>query len=630
MPIVLSIYNKSNTLYKTEDITPLTVISIGRHRYNNVQLADSKVSRFHAALFHEGDDRYFLQDLGSRNGLLINGGKRDYGAIMIGDKIEIGGFTLIIQKETKKTRQKEHKVTIFEDVTVNGEKTFYSPVNVQDHISKQTLDPDSLLIMYRITHLINRSFGFEESLQSIAEELFKTFNIDRVLIIMLDDNNKNINCLANASQGGSKVKISRTLINYILKNKQILIVEDVPSDEKFKLDGSPIKSVLEMEMKAVVCIPLKCDGEIKGILYMDCFKARRLFEDKDLHLLAAIGEEVSMLIERNTLYNRVRNEKAILENMLSTRDIVIGNSPAIKDILIRANRIAKTDITVLLTGETGTGKGNLARFIHRNSGRKDKPFIEINCSAIPENLLESELFGHKKGSFTHATEERIGKLVYANGGTVFLDEIGDLSLMHQAKLLKVIEDKIVTPLGSNTSVPVDVRIIAATNKNIEKEIKGGRFRQDLYARFTIPLHLSPLRERKEDIPLLAGYFLKILRPQHNPNIKRLSNKSVNLLQDYAWPNNIRELNSSIIRALVECHEHQTLLSPDLFRLASKKDEFKSLKDIEKEYIIKVLKYTNCNKEKSAKILKIAKQTLYNKWNEYKLTDYFNDECPSKN
>jgi len=630
MQKVLSIYNKSNTLYKTEDITPFTVISIGRHRYNNVQLVDSKVSRFHVALFYEDEDKYFFQDLGSRNGLRINGEKRDYGTIIIGDKIEIGDFTLILQKQAKKAKSKEHKITIFEDVANNVDKTFYSPVNVQENMTNQILDPESLLIMYRITHLANLSFGFEESLQLIAEELFKAFNPDRVLIMALDDTIEGLNCLANASREDGKVKISRTMLNYLLKNKQILITEDALSDEKFKVGGKTVKSLLEMKMKAVVFIPLKWDGEITGILYMDSFKDRKLFEDKDLQLLALIGEELSMLIGRNTLYKRVRNERAILENILSTRAVVIGNSPAIKDILIKADRIAKTDITVLITGETGTGKGNLAKLMHRNSNRKDKPFVEINCSAIPDSLLESELFGHKKGSFTHATEERIGKLVYANGGTVFLDEIGDLSLTHQAKLLKVIEDKIVTPLGANTSVPVDVRIIAATNKDIEKEIKDGKFRQDLYARFTIPLHMPPLRERKEDLPLLLGYFLKILRPQHNPAIKRLSNKSVDLLQDYNWPNNIRELHSSIIRALVECPEHQSILSPDLFNLVSKKDEFKNLEEIEKEYIIKVLRYTNCNKEKAARILNIAKQTLYNKWDEYRLEDYFKEEYTSKN
>ena len=544
MRTVLSIYNKGQTLHKIEDITLLTVVSIGRYRYNNIQLSDSKVSRFHAALFYEDEEKYFFQDLGSQNGLLINGEKRDYGLVIVGDKIEMGDFTLILQKQAKKAKSKEHKIAISEDSAENAATTAFSPVAFQEHLIDRKLDPEGLFVLYRITHLANLSSDFEELLQLIAEELYKAFKPDRVLIVALENNGERLNCLAKAQREDVEVRISRTMLNYLRENKQILVTEDALADEKFKVRGKTAKSVLELKMKAAVCIPLKWDGEIRGILYMDSFKARKLFEDKDLQLLVLIGEELSMLIERNILYKTIKDAKAVLENLLAARDVVIGNSPAIKDILIKAGRIAKTDITILITGETGTGKGNLAKLLHRNSKRKDKPFVEINCSAIPDNLLESELFGHKKGSFTHATEDRIGKLVYANGGTVFLDEIGDLSLMHQAKLLKVIEDKIVTPVGANTSVPVDVRIIAATNKDIEKEIRDSKFRQDLYARFTIPIHLPPLRDRKEDIPLLAGYFLKILRPQHNPAIKKLSNKSVDLLQNYDWPNNIRESHTS--------------------------------------------------------------------------------------
>jgi two-component system response regulator HydG len=632
MQILLIIY-KENILQRTEDITLHKVISIGRHKFNDIILPDPsyKVSRFHAALFYEDEDKYFLQDLGSQNGLLINGEKRDYGPVIVGDKIEIGDFTLVFQKQAKKVKSKEHKVLITADDADNAAKTDFSPIVVQTQkIDRLRLNPEGLFVLYRISHLANSSSDITESLQLIVDELYKTFKPCRVFVALLENKGEGINCLSKTPRENVEVKISRTMLNYLLENKQILVTEDALADEKFKIHGRTAKSVLELKMKAVACIPLKWDGEIRGILYMDSFKDKRLFEDKDLQLFALIGEEISVLIERNILYKTIKEEKTVLEKMLAAREVLIGNAPAIKDILIKAGRIAKTDVTVLITGETGTGKGNLAKLLHKSSNRRDKSFVEINCSAIPESLLESELFGHKKGSFTHATEDRIGKFVFANGGTVFLDEIGDLSLAHQAKLLKVIEDKDVSPVGSNTSVPVDVRIIAATNKDIEKEISEGKFRQDLYARFTIPIRLPPLRERKEDIPLLAGYFLKTLRPQHNPAIKRLSNKSIDHLMNYDWPNNIRELYSSVIRALVEAPERQSILSPDLLQLGARRTEFKHLEEIEKEHIIKVLRYTNCNKEKTAKILGIAKQTLYNKWEEYELGAYLGDECSSKN
>ncbi len=519
MQTVLSIHNKGHTFQKIEDITLLRVVSIGRHRYNNIHLTDSKVSRFHAALFYEGEDKYFLQDLGSQNGLLINGEKRDYGPVIVGDKIEIGEFTLVLQKQAKKAKSKKYKISITADDAGSAAKTSFSPVAVHSHgIDRLMFDSEGLFVLYRISHLANSTSDLEESLQLIVEELYEVFKPERVFIALLENNGAVINCLAKTPREDVEVKISRTMLNYLLENKQILVTEDALTDGKFKVHGRTAKSVLELKMKAVVCIPLKCGGEIRGILYMDYFNNKVLFQDKDLQLFALIGEELSALIARDSLYKAVIDEKAVLEEKLEMKEMVIGNTPAIKDIMRKAGNVLDTDITVLITGETGTGKGNLAKYIHKSSSRKDKPFIKINCSSIPENLLESELFGHERGAFTGA-EKRIGKIVLADGGTLFLDEIGELSFAHQAKLLDVLDDKVVWPIGAQKPISVDVRIIAATNKNLEEEIKKGAFRQDLFARLKRRrLHIPPLRERKEDIPLLAGYFLSILRPKYGLGI----------------------------------------------------------------------------------------------------------------
>ncbi|MBU4010573.1 MAG: sigma-54 dependent transcriptional regulator, partial [Proteobacteria bacterium] len=295
------------------------------------------------------------------------------------------------------------------------------------------------------------------------------------------------------------------------------------------------------------------------------------------------------------------------------------------DIMHKAGNVLDTDITVLITGETGTGKGNLAKFIHKSSSRKYKPFIKINCSSIPENLLESELFGHERGAFTGA-EKRIGKIVLADGGTLFLDEIGELSFAHQAKLLDVLDDKVVWPIGAKKLISIDIRIIAATNKNLEEEIKKGTFRQDLFARLKMRrLHIPPLRERKEDIPLLAGYFLSILRPKYGLGIKRLSNKSMNFIIRYDWPENVRELNDAILIAITNHPNRHNMslpntLSPDHFELGRSNEKLKSLDEVEKEYIIKVLRHARGNKERSAKILGIVKETLYNKLEKYRINE----------
>lgn len=625
MQTILSVYN-GELLQKKIDITLLKVVSIGRHKYNNIQLPDSKISRFHAALFYEEDGNYFLQDLGSQNGLLINGERSDFGHVSIEDKIYIGDFTLVLQEQAKKIKSKEHKIAISEDIADNPVKTIFSPVDFQIlKINRSLLDAEALFLLYRISHLSNASSQLAESLQLIVDELYKTFKPDRVLIAALNNNGEGLDFLAKAAGGTAEAKISRTMLTYLLEKKQILIAEDALTDENFKVDGGTAKSVLQLKMKSVLCIPLKWRGEIRGILYMDCFSNKVLFQHKDLQLFALIGDEISKLIARDAFYKTVIDKKAVLEEKLEMTEMVIGNTPVIRDIMRKAGNVLDTDITVLITGETGTGKGNLAKFIHKSSSRKDKPFIKINCSSIPEKLLESELFGHERGAFTGA-EKRIGKIVLADGGTLFLDEIGELSFAHQAKLLDVLDDKIVWPIGAQKPISVDVRIIAATNKNLEEEMKKGAFRHDLFARLKRRcLHIPPLRERKEDIPLLAGYFLSILRPKYGMGIKRLSNKSMDLLNQHDWPENVRELNDAILIAITNHPGRHNvalsnILSPDLFELGRANEKLKSLDQVEEEYIIKVLRHTRGNKERSAKILGIVKETLYNKLEKYRIDE----------
>ncbi|MBU4009640.1 MAG: FHA domain-containing protein, partial [Proteobacteria bacterium] len=325
MQTIISIY-KGIALQKNEDITLLKVISIGRHRYNNIQLADSKISRFHAVLFYEDEDKYLLQDLGSQNGLLVNGVRSDFGPVSIGDKIDIGDFTLVLQKQTKKS--KKHKIAIYEDITDNPAKTAFSPVTLQTQkINRSLLDADGLFVLYRICHIANASSELSESLQLIVDELYKIFKPDRVLVAALENNGEGLNCLAKVPGEDTEVKISRTMLTHLLEKKQIIITEDALSDENFKVGGRTAKSILQLKVKSVVCIPLKWDAEIGGVLYMDCFNNKILSKDKDLQLFALIGEELSVLIARDSLYKTVIDEKAVLEEKLEMKELVIGNTP---------------------------------------------------------------------------------------------------------------------------------------------------------------------------------------------------------------------------------------------------------------------------------------------------------------
>ncbi len=328
--------------------------------------------------------------------------------------------------------------------------------------------------------------------------------------------------------------------------------------------------------------------------------------------------------------NAVNQRRLVAENLqlrqkvdeLSLQDEIVGESPQIRKILEMIDDVAKTDATVLIRGESGTGKELIAQAIHVKSNRRYFPIISINCGGLTETLLEDELFGHEKGAFTGAQYKRKGKLEMANGGTVFFDEIGNISIKMQMDLLRVIETKQFTPLGSNKVVHVDFRVIAATNTDLEKEVAEKRFREDFYYRLNVfSIYVPPLRERPQDIPLLAHYFLRRYARSMNKNVSDISPEAMNVLTQYDWPGNIRELRNTIERALVVVGrknriELEDINLPHFSKGALARGE--SLEELEKAHIQRILDQTNWNISRSAEILKIDRVTLYNKIKKYQL------------
>lgn len=299
-------------------------------------------------------------------------------------------------------------------------------------------------------------------------------------------------------------------------------------------------------------------------------------------------------------------------------DEIVGDSKEIKGILYIAERIATSDAAVMIYGESGTGKELVARFIQNNSRRKEKKFVAINCAAIPGELLENELFGHKKGAFTDAKEDYTGKFGYANGGTIFLDEIGEMSLALQSKLLRVLAMKEYEPVGSTEVFKADVRIIAATNKNLLELIKENKFREDLYYRLNVvPITIPPLRDRSGDIEVLANYFLKIYNKKNNKSIKGFTPGSIDMLNSYKWPGNVRELQNVIERAVILCNIDfitvEFISISDKAGLLKSNNKIKNLKDalndFKKNYIIQILEKNNWNQTKTAKDLDIQRTYL---------------------
>lgn len=336
-------------------------------------------------------------------------------------------------------------------------------------------------------------------------------------------------------------------------------------------------------------------------------------------------DELGLMIKKLVEHRARKQENIFLKEEYEIRtrfESMIGQSKVMQDLFRLIEDIRDVNSSVLITGETGTGKGLAAKAIHSNSRFRNGPFVSVNCGAIPKHIMESELFGHRKGAFTDAKETRKGRLEMASGGTLFLDEIGEISMRMQVDLLQVLEDKIFYKVGGTQPITADFRVIAATNADLEKAIKDRIFREDLYYRLNvISFTMPPLRERKEDIPLLAEHFLKKFTQEVNRGVERISRDAMDELMLYEWPGNVRELSNAVERAVVVCRT-RTITPPDLPIGASREEELKtryfSLDDVEKEHILKVLIQTGWNISKSSAILGIDRSTLYNKINRYEL------------
>lgn len=340
-------------------------------------------------------------------------------------------------------------------------------------------------------------------------------------------------------------------------------------------------------------------------------------------------DELLIKIQRLFESKRLISENRILRRELQRNydfSELIGKSLSMKKVFDTIKMVAETDSTILITGNSGTGKELVARAIHYNSKRSNKPFLAINCGAISENLIESELFGHKKGAFTGAVSDKEGYMKAADGGTLFLDEISEMPLNLQVKLLRVLQEKEITPVGTTYTIPVDVRFIASSNKNLLEEVKNGKFREDLYYRLNVvEINLPSLKERKEDIPFLVDHFINKYRTQFGKNVKGITNHALKMLMNYDWKGEVRELENIIERAIIFCQNEyigpedipqhiQNLIDLSIPEKVGSLNELVS--KVEKDYITKVLQANNFDKEKVAQVLDLGLSTLYRKIKEY--------------
>ncbi len=516
------------------------------------------------------------------------------------------------------SKEKETQVEV--SIDAKRKDLLHLPPEIKD-LKEIRKSEERLVTLYKISSDIGAIRHLPQLLAQVMDHIFKAIKADRGFIMLLDKATGELTPVAihKKEKDDEEMAISRTIIREVLEKRRALLTSDAMSDLRFKDKAS----VRLYNIRSAMCVPLLCGEEILGVISVDTKASVNLFSEDDLKLLTAIGTQAGMAIENLRLQEELRRENRSLREALTLKHNIVGESPKVKEVLQFISKVAPTDATILLRGESGTGKELVARAIHYNSPRRDKPIVCINCAALTETLLESELFGHEKGAFTGATSRRIGRFELADGGTIFLDEIGEIPPPTQVKLLRVLEQQEFERVGGAKTIKVNVRILAATNKDLEKAIKEGKFREDLYYRLkVIQLELPPLRERKKDIPVLAGHFLKVYSQEAGRKIPELSPEALNLLLNYPWPGNVRELKNTMERAIV-LGKGGTILPEHLpteihWPQKEVKGEKVALADAEKEHILRVLEHTGWSKAKAASLLKISRPTLDRKLKLYQI------------
>jgi transcriptional regulator with GAF, ATPase, and Fis domain len=407
-------------------------------------------------------------------------------------------------------------------------------------------------------------------------------------------------------------QLSDSIVAKVVKTLKPVIISDAMNDEEFA--GS--KSIMKLRLTSVICVPLLDRGKLIGLIYVGNDSIVDLFQPETMQILTVFAAQASLIVANALLLDHLRVDNRQLSQRLEQIRFgeIVGTSGPMQEVFKKVEKVASTDISVLITGETGTGKELIAREIHTRSPRARAPFVTINCGAIPENLLESELFGHVKGAFTGAVANKQGKFQAAHGGTLFLDEIGEMPLNLQVKLLRAIQERIIIRVGDTRPETVDIRIVAATNRNLEGEIQAGRFREDLYYRLNVVnIHLPPLRDRQEDVVVIARYLLGRYAKEYDSKVKGFSPNAAVGIRKHHWPGNIRELENRIKKALVLAES--TMIGPDdlgltpdvlppILTLADAKEKF------QRDYINEVLALNNGNRTKTARDLGVDPRTVF--------------------
>jgi transcriptional regulator with GAF, ATPase, and Fis domain len=599
-------------------------VTIGREASNAIAITDPSVSRKHCLLSGQ-DGRFLVRDLDSRNGTLVNGAGVEERWLQHGDEIAAGDSSFLFLLQDEETAPAAGRVE-FEEAQFTAETVVLHPRDVvylqPDRLlrelpatSRVARNLNALLKISRIVHAIR---DLDELQGQLLDLIFEIVPAGRGAILLTDKDGEQFNSMfVRMRQAGQVqlVKVSRTIARQVLDQGVAILGSDVAGSEELR----EVESLAASQVRSLLCVPLTVFEHVIGCIYLDSDSVGNRLQEEHLQLVAAIAGISAVALENARRLHWLEQENERLTVEISQERSLVGDGPRMQEVYQFLKRAAPTDSTVLIEGESGTGKELAARALHRNSPRASKPFLAINCAAIPETLLESDLFGHERGAFSGAVSLKRGRLEVADGGVVFLDEIGELAPTLQVKLLRVLQEREFERVGGMHPIKVDIRIIAATNCNLDQAVRDGSFRQDLYYRLAVlKITMPALRDRREDIPMLVRHFVQKHAKRCKVKARPISREAQAFLVNYDWPGNVRELENAIERALVlassdvilpEDLPESLLERPPLPEMIEAKYHA-AVKELKKQLILDAVEQTHGSYADAARILGVHPNYLH--------------------
>jgi len=596
-------------------------VSIGRDAANQLCAGDGSLSRRHCVVRCEGA-KCSVRDLGSRNGTRVNGVPVEEQQLEHGDQLSVGSSLLMFLSEAESAASGTNQVLFEDTAEVEGlairlwqEKR--AARRPEEIFAELPGTPELTRYLQSLLKIATGIGGIRdrESLQwQLLGFLFDVLSAERGAVLYFDKTGAVESTAAWDRVRGPEhaVTVSESLVRRVYREKAGLVAGDAVGG--LGVNGGSE----EPRARSVLCVPMVISGEVLGAIYLERSGPHGPFDDDHLQVMTAVGSIAALALENLRHWARLREENQVLRAEVNLEHDMVGVSARMKEVFDFVRRVAATDATVLIEGESGTGKELVARAIHRNSARAENSFVAINCAAIAENLLESELFGHEKGAFTGAAAQKKGRIEMAEGGTLFLDEVSELAPELQAKLLRVLQEREFERVGGTRAIPLNTRLIAATNKKLSAAIETGEFRKDLYYRLNVvTLTMPALRDRIEDIPRLAEHFLSKASRKCKTRMKELSEEAKASLIKYDWPGNVRELENAIERAVVLGSGSmvlpedlpETVLEAGWTSAGEAAKYHRSVKEMKRQMIVQALQQAHGSYLEAAKTLGIHPNSL---------------------